>query len=309
MPLCGILGWTLSSWGAAMAQPTPFNPPYNFASDLGTQHGTRLDTTFQSIKNTLTQVLANMALLQRDDGLLMNQSVGADQLAAGIMAILAVNGGTAKGNWVAATTYIIDDVVTNGGSTYMCAANHVAGGTFNVDYAAGKWILIQSVAGLVAANTVSLTPTGGVAATTVQSAVAELDTEKAATTGSASNKFSVAAATAATDAVNLSQAQGNSLRFVVAAGDGNAMTATLSPAASAALSDGFQLFIRAPGANSVTTPTLNLTLGATPTGAITITRATTNGALVAGSIAGNTHVMHLIYNLAQNKWQILNPAA
>ena len=52
------------------------------------------------------------------------------------------------------------------------------------------------------------TPAGNIAATTVQAAINELDTEKAALAGSASQAFSVAAATTAAHAVRLDQMLG-----------------------------------------------------------------------------------------------------
>lgn len=291
-----------------MPQPTPYTQQHDYSSELGTEHGQHLDDEFVAIRTTLSQILANLSLIQRDDGLLRNAAVHLDSLSSAVYALLAGVDGAPKGSWLTGTTYIVGDSVTESNSTYLCATNHVAA-TFATDYAAGKWLLVQSPAGNVTAAAVTVTPTGGVASTSVQNAIAELDTEKASATGSASNQFAVAAATAAASAVSFSQAQSNTMRFVVAGGTVDALTATLSPAATTTLSDGFQLFVRASGANATTTPTLNLTLGATPTGNVTLVRGTTGGALAAGSIAGSSHILHLIYNLSQNKWQLLNPAA
>lgn len=40
--------------------------------------------------------------------------------------------------WVTTTSYVINDIVTNGGYTYYCLESHVSG-TFATDLAANKW--------------------------------------------------------------------------------------------------------------------------------------------------------------------------
>lgn len=64
---------------------------------------------------------------------------------------------------------------------------------------------VTTLAASGGAALVGNTPAGSIAATTVQAAINELDTEKAALAGSASQTFSVAAATAAGHAVRLDQ--------------------------------------------------------------------------------------------------------
>ena len=58
------------------------------------------------------------------------------------------------------------------------------------------WTISQSAASAISAEYISNTPAGSIAATTVQAAINELDTEKAALAGSASQAFSVANLTA-----------------------------------------------------------------------------------------------------------------
>ena len=58
------------------------------------------------------------------------------------------------------------------------------------------WTISQSAASAISAEYISNTPAGSIAATTVQAAINELDTEKAALAGSASQAFSAAALTA-----------------------------------------------------------------------------------------------------------------
>lgn len=85
-------------------------------------------------------------------------------------------------------------------------------------------------------------------------------------------------------------------------GSGDAITATLVPA-RLALTDGDIVRVRAPSANTVTTPTLAVS-GLT---ARTITRQG-NVALNIGDIYGAGHELYLTYVSATPRWELLNPA-
>ena len=136
------------------------------------------DAECDAIEQTLDQIVSNLSLIQRDDGALANQCVTTDSLSAAVAALLAVSGSTIRGAWVTATAYAVRDVVTEGTGTYVCATAHTAG-TFATDLAAAKWVLIYSSSGY-AASAITNTPAGNVAATNVQAAINELDTEKLA---------------------------------------------------------------------------------------------------------------------------------
>ena len=143
--------------------------PYNAA-----QH----DAEFDDIEATLDQVLINLTYIQRDDGPLKNGVVTTDSLSSAVAALLATGEGELRGAWLTATAYAVRDVVTNSGSTYICVTAHTSG-VFATDLAAGKWIAIDTGNSITAAG-VSFSPTGSVAATTVQTAIAEVDSEKLA---------------------------------------------------------------------------------------------------------------------------------
>lgn len=90
--------------------------------------------------------------------------------------------------------------------------------------------------------------------------------------------------------------------YLYAAGSGtDTITATLSPAITA-YANGMQVCIRAAGANTTTTPTLNLN----SVGAITITKVG-GTALAVGDIVGASHELLLRYNSTSTKWELLNP--
>lgn len=84
----------------------------------------------------------------------------------------------ARGNWLTATEYARNDTAANAGILYLCVVGHTSG-TFATDLAAGKWIALVNAT----AAQISNTPAGGVAATDVQAAINELDSEKVAKTG------------------------------------------------------------------------------------------------------------------------------
>lgn len=164
-----------------MAQPTPYDRQSSF-SNIQAQApsdplpGNTLDAEFNAVKETLDETLANLALIQRDDGALANGSVGLDQLSSEIEV-----GWQAPEVWVTATAYVSGDTVFNGAGFYRLLVAHTAG-TFATDLAAGKWELIVDLSALtiVDADQIANTPAGSIAATTVQAAIDELASEKAA---------------------------------------------------------------------------------------------------------------------------------
>lgn len=95
-------------------------------------------------------------------------------------------------------------------------------------------------------------------------------------------------------------------RTAVAGGTANALTATI-PSLLTALVDGMMVSVRAAAANTIITPTFNLTLGTTATGAATIVRDDL-GPLLLGDIPGAGAEVLLKYNSTANKWVLLNPA-
>jgi len=87
-----------------MAQPTAYQPAHEFLTDEvldSTFPGTELDVEFAALDITLTQILANLALIQRDDGALANGVVTYDSLSAS----LQTNGLAPATGWVTATEY------------------------------------------------------------------------------------------------------------------------------------------------------------------------------------------------------------
>lgn len=98
------------------------------------------------------------------------------------------------------------------------------------------------------------------------------------------------------------QVQDGLPNWTVAGGTADALTATYTPALTV-LADGQLCFLRAGSANATTTPTF------APNGltARTITKLG-GGALAVGDIAGSLAEIVLRYNVANTRWELLNPS-
>lgn len=129
-----------------MAQPTRYSPSYDF-SDFQASNpttplpGAQVDAQLDAIATTTDEICDNLALIQRDDGQLRNNSVGNDQLKSEVSVGL-----NAVADWETATAYSANDGVWEDGGLYRCLVAHTSG-TFSTDLAAGKWSLIVDVGG------------------------------------------------------------------------------------------------------------------------------------------------------------------
>lgn len=104
------------------------------------------------------------------------------------------------------------------------------------------------------------------------------------------------------DAVNVKQLQHSTIPWADAGGSADALTGNYTPDVTT-LADGMRLRLRAASANTTTTPTFS------PDGLTARTIVKYNGqALVAGDIAGDGHELFLVYDLANTRWTLLNPA-
>lgn len=112
----------------------------------------------------------------------------------------------------------------------------------------------------------------------------------------------VGAAVNRTDYARYDQLQDASVNWVDGGGTADAITATYNPAI-ATLIDGQLFFVRATAANATTTPTFS------PNGLPPRTIVKTGGAaLSAGDIAGDGHELILRYDLANTRYELLNPS-
>lgn len=135
-------------------------------------NGADFDVDYDRIKVVCDALVAALAQVRRDDGQVANTTIGVDQLKTEVISLLS--GVTPRGNWVTSTAYAQLDLVRNSNVLYFALTAHTSG-TFATDLAAGKWMAISAATG--GAN-VSNVPAGNIAATDVQAAINELDTEK-----------------------------------------------------------------------------------------------------------------------------------
>ena len=165
-----------------MAAAPDYIPTTDFSDDELNNAGGRstvrtanLDAELANVSTAHNALNANVQLNQRDDGEIRDQRVKLHTLAPEVAKLVTLLSGTLRGAWVTATAYAIKDVVTQGGNTYACVTAHTSG-VFATDLAAVRWILIQ-LGAATAASGVPFSPTGTIAATNVQSAIDESDTE------------------------------------------------------------------------------------------------------------------------------------
>lgn len=181
-----------------MAQPQLYSRDYSFTAFYNANPtlpppGSQLDTEFDAVGESIEQIIENLALIQRDDGRLANGSVRVSSVHQEVW--LITQGWTPRGDWASLTSYAFKDVVIQGANIYVCLVAHQST-TFTFDEGLGYWMIfgsdveiavtsvfgrtgaIVATAGDYSATLITNTPAGSIAATTVQAAINELDTEK-----------------------------------------------------------------------------------------------------------------------------------
>jgi hypothetical protein len=165
-----------------MSQPPAYSRSFSFTNyqamnPTAPVPGSQVDLELNNAKATLDAVLANLKLIQRDDGAVANASIGLDQLKAEVPV-----GFNAPVAWTTATTFTAgSSTVFQGSGFYRCLVTHTSG-VFATDLAAGKWQLIVNLAAvpLVNASQIAVTPSGSLT-TDAQTSLQALDSGKAPT--------------------------------------------------------------------------------------------------------------------------------
>lgn len=130
-----------------MAQPTTYNRQFNFqnyqaSSPSDPLPGDEVDNEYNALKQTLDEILNNLALIQRDDTAIASNSVGYDQLKTEVN--IGINPPT---TWETDTNYVIRDSVFRASKFYIANESHISD-VFADDLAAGKWDLIADFTGI-----------------------------------------------------------------------------------------------------------------------------------------------------------------
>lgn len=151
-----------------MAQPTVPVIPYSLASEMGTTTGLHLDADFDELVQSVTELISNIGLIQRDDGGIRNQTVTSLAFSSDALALMAGTSTSSSldwrpiGAWATATLYKVGNIVEQGApvTAYVCTTQH-ASGVFATDYAAHKWVVLSAPRSLVSAdvtNALGFTP-------------------------------------------------------------------------------------------------------------------------------------------------------
>lgn len=164
-------------------QPESYTPVTNFADDERNNAGgrttvraDRVDAELAAVAASLNRVIANLEILQRDDGYLRDGIVEAFNFSASAKSFFMATKWNARGLWATTQVYSVNDLVDKDGAAYICAIPH-ASGVFATDYAAGKWQIFTNVA---TASALSFTPSSTISSTNTQAAVSEVDTKNRA---------------------------------------------------------------------------------------------------------------------------------
>jgi len=121
-----------------VAQPTTYDRVYSFqnfqaSSPSAPLPAAQVDAEFNRVKQTLDEILNNLALIQRDDGEIANDTIGVEQLDESVDL-----GFSEPTVWASATVYAVGDCVFQSYKFYICQTAHTSG-TFATDLAAVKW--------------------------------------------------------------------------------------------------------------------------------------------------------------------------
>src|SRR3990170_3532263 len=152
-----------------MSQPVGYSPATNFQQEetnavagRSTVRTAMVDAELNALALTLSQTLANLAVIQRDDTALRDQIVTTESLSPAVKTLISTTGINPRGVWLTATAYAVKDVVEIGTPlvSYICVTAHTSG-TFATDRTAGKWMALGQEPGIGTFTSLTLT-TGGI---------------------------------------------------------------------------------------------------------------------------------------------------
>lgn len=288
-----------------MAQPAPYQRGYSFrnfqtANPTTPLPGDKVDIEYNNVRITLDQILANLALIQRDDGRLANSSVGVSQMDGALISL----GFERPTNWATATAYVVDAAVFENNKLYICLVAHTSA-TFATDLATGKWVETIDFTSLISDAEAARDAAQGYAAD-AQAAAASFGAQFALCVLKAGSTMTgeltlTGAGSLALHAATIAQTQSDIFaQAATVGGTGDAIVLTFSPT-FAAWTANMRFRFTATAANTVTNPTIN----ADSLGTKTVKKL--NGAVLrAGDIAGSGHICECVYN--GSDVILLNPA-
>lgn len=125
-----------------MTQPTPYRRGYDFSDAGGAQPpGGPLDGELDDVGLTLSQILRNLALLQRDDTGLRNGIVGIDALDSRVLGLISGGTFSIAGTWATATAYPTGAFFSDDEAIYLTMEAHTSTSIVD-DLAAGHIVKV-----------------------------------------------------------------------------------------------------------------------------------------------------------------------
>lgn len=141
-----------------MTQPTSYVPATDFSAEeaastsgRSTVRTAQLDAELAAASLSITQIISNLSLVQRDDTELQDQIVKTHTLHPAVLTLIGSDGLNPRGLWVTSTAYAVMDLVESSGSSYICVTAHTSG-VFATDYAAEKWMIMTPVGAAATTN-------------------------------------------------------------------------------------------------------------------------------------------------------------
>lgn len=131
-----------------MAQPPLYSRQYSFSAYQARNPSSPLpaqqvDIELNAVRASLNAAIGSLGLIQRDDGHLANNSVAMESIQPAVRLLLGA-GWTPRGAWAPNTAYVVGNVVSEAGSTYVCNTAHVSLTTFAASSA--LWTTLFAVA-------------------------------------------------------------------------------------------------------------------------------------------------------------------
>ena len=181
--------WITNQGPLTVPQPPTYDRQFSFtdwqaSNPADPLPAAQVEIELNAVKTTLDAVLANLVLIQRDDGFLANLSVGNDQLEVSLR-----TGINPPDVWtVAATVYAVNDTTyfddgSGRSELWLCVTAHTSTSDFDTDSMVSlNWSKLAdwSAIGLEASTTTYDNTSSGLTATDVQAAVDEINTSVAA---------------------------------------------------------------------------------------------------------------------------------
>lgn len=127
---------------------TPYIPVTDFSADEAAGGGGRstvdtsgLDAELAALKTVTDNLIHNLELIQRSDGLITDKYIHPFNLSNDLTALMIADINP-KGLWTTATVYKLKDVVRESSRSYLAAEDHTSG-VFATDLANNKWLTLS----------------------------------------------------------------------------------------------------------------------------------------------------------------------